>query len=148
MFLVLIFRCPRSQNFSEIMFFGWNSVRLKGSSIQSRFSEKFRERGHLKMRTKNISESPSFLRTLFVAHVLCRARDSPASGKPDPYCRPTLAKPLSNVQRLKTRRRVNLVGVNLVLAKYPQNTCKLQIGPVDGVLSVFCRCFEGILQAF
>ena len=39
------------------MFFGWNSVRLKGSSIQSRFSEKFRERGHLKIRTKNISDN-------------------------------------------------------------------------------------------
>ena len=56
MCLVLIFRCPRSQNFSEIMFFGWNSVRLKGSSIQSRFSEKYWERGYLKIRTKNISE--------------------------------------------------------------------------------------------
>ena len=46
------------------------------------------------------------------------------------------------------RRRVNMVGVNLVLAEYTQNACKLQIGPVDGVLRVLCGCFEGILQAF
>ena len=41
------------------------------------------------------------------------------------------------------RLRVNMVVVNMVLAEYHQNACKLQIGPVDGVLRVFCRHFDG-----
>ena len=51
-------------------------------------------------------------------------------------------------ERYSVRRRENLSGVNLSLAKYTQNACKFQIGPVDCVLLVFCKCFEGTLQAF